>query len=138
MQSEPTEPSQNASVGHDSNTPPSTTHHGLFGDPSEPSTPPALRYEERGSIGGSSTEWSLSPTSEVASPGFGSTAAGLSSRQPSLGAEPTELDLESLRLSLTPAHESRGRYGPFSRAASGTAGSTFHDFPEGAMKNPKY
>ena len=130
MQSAPTEHSQNASVSPNTPEPSSPTQHGLFGDPSELSTPPLLPSGERGSVGGSSTEWSLSPTSELASPGS-SDFAGLSPRQPDYDNELTDFDLENLRLSLTPTVSAIGRRYTASNLSGNECLSTLHDFPEG-------
>lgn len=130
MQPEPTELSQNASVGPESQYHHPTAQHGLFGDPSEPSTPALLPYGEQGSIGGSSTEWSLSPTSEIASPGL-SDPSGLSPDQRPRPQPSTELDLESLRLSLRRSVTDTTNHVLSSVTRVRSSSSTLHEFPQG-------
>ena len=131
MQPEPTEHSQNASVGPLPQNPPQSTQHGLFGDPSEPSTPALLPHGDRASLGSSSTEWSLSPTSELASPGGGSDPSGLSPDQLPHNVRSTELDVENLRLSLTSQLDVK-TYGALNFANTfETSPSTLNEFPEG-------
>ena len=130
MQPEPTELPQNASVGSSTPYHHQSTQHGLFGDPSEPSTPLLLPHGERGSVGGSSTEWSISPASELASLAGGSDRSGLSPPQYSTTPPLTELDLDSLRLSLTSASTPAGN-APTVLHRSG--GSIFLNAPEGTF-----
>ena len=130
MQPDSTELPQNATVGPDNPEHSLSTQHGLFGDPSGLSTPPLLLSGERnGSIDGSSTEWSLSSSSALASPGS-SRLAGLSPTASPHVHDP-DLDAASLSLSLTPVAalvrhlENTGnvvRHGKI---------STMQEFPEG-------